>query len=125
MNFYTRKWIKPEDLNPNHTLFGGRLLQWIDEEAALFSIIQLDNDRVVTKYITEINFKASARSGDIVEIVLCILKFGKTSVTLKCEVRNIQSQEIIITIDNIVMVNLDKYGNSLPHGKTETTVKLK
>ncbi|GAK77830.1 cytosolic long-chain acyl-CoA thioester hydrolase family protein [Nonlabens ulvanivorans] len=24
MNFHTRKWIKPEDLNPNGTLFGGR-----------------------------------------------------------------------------------------------------
>ncbi len=27
MNFHTRKWVKPEDLNPNHSLFGGRLLQ--------------------------------------------------------------------------------------------------
>ena len=34
MNFNTRKWVKPEDLNANHTLFGGRLLSWIDEEAA-------------------------------------------------------------------------------------------
>lgn len=34
MNFHTRKWVKPEDLNPNGTLFGGSLLRWIDEEAA-------------------------------------------------------------------------------------------
>ena len=33
MNFHTRKWVKPEDLNPNGTLFGGSLLAWIDEEA--------------------------------------------------------------------------------------------
>lgn len=125
MNFSTRKWIKPEDLNPNHTLFGGRLLQWIDEEAALFAIIQLDNDRVVTKYMTAMDFKASARSGDIIEIGLCILKFGKTSITLQCVVRNIQSQEVIITIDNIVMVNLDKYGHSIPHGKTDIKAKLR
>ena len=26
MNFHTRKWVKPEDLNPNGTLFGGSLL---------------------------------------------------------------------------------------------------
>jgi acyl-CoA hydrolase len=26
MRFHTRKWIKPEDLNPNGTLFGGQLL---------------------------------------------------------------------------------------------------
>jgi acyl-CoA hydrolase len=43
MRFHTRKWVKPEDLNPNSTLFGGRLLAWIDEELALYSIIQLQN----------------------------------------------------------------------------------
>ena len=68
MNYHTRKWIKPEDLNPNHSLFGGRLLQWIDEEAALYAIIQLENSRAVTKYISEINFVSSAKQGDIIEI---------------------------------------------------------
>ena len=29
------KLIKPEDLNAGHTLFGGQLLKWIDEEAAI------------------------------------------------------------------------------------------
>jgi len=32
MNFRTRKLIKPEDLNARGTLFGGRVLAWIDEE---------------------------------------------------------------------------------------------
>ena len=45
MNFHTRKWIKPEDLNPNGTLFGGSLLKWIDEEAAIYAIVQLDTFR--------------------------------------------------------------------------------
>ena len=39
MNFHTRKWVKPEDLNPNGTLFGGSLLRWIDEEAAIYAIV--------------------------------------------------------------------------------------
>ena len=56
MNYHTRKWVKPEDLNPNQSLFGGRLLQWIDEEAALYAVIQLENKKVVTKFISEINF---------------------------------------------------------------------
>ena len=68
MRFHTRKWVKPEDLNPHGTLFGGQLLAWIDEEAALYTIIQLENPKVVTKYISEINFNASAKQGDIVEI---------------------------------------------------------
>ncbi|AXG71638.1 putative acyl-CoA thioester hydrolase [Kordia sp. SMS9] len=119
MRFHTRKWVKPEDLNPNGTLFGGRLLEWIDEEAALYAIIQLENAKVVTKYISEIDFKSSAKKGDIVEIGIEVIKFGKSSIVLKCEVRNKMTQETIITVDNIVMVNLDANGKALPHGKTK------
>ncbi|KJD32873.1 thioesterase [Tamlana nanhaiensis] len=119
MRFHTRKWIKPEDLNANGTLFGGRLLEWIDEEAALYTIIQLENRKVVTKYISEIDFRASARQGDIIEIGIDVVKFGKASLTLSCEVRNKMTRETIITISNIVMVNLGEDGKALPHGKTK------
>ncbi len=88
MKYHTRKWVKPEDLNPNNSLFGGRLLEWIDEEAALYSIMQLENPRVVTKSMSEINFVSSAKKGDIVEIGIAPVKFGNTSLVLKCKVRN-------------------------------------
>ena len=119
MRFHTRKWVKPEDLNANGTLFGGRLLAWIDEEAALYTIVQLENPRVVTKFMSEINFMASAKQGDIVEIGMEVVKFGTSSVTLRSEVRNKMTHETIITVDRIIMVNLDKEGKSLPHGKTK------
>ena len=119
MRFHTRKWVKPEDLNANETLFGGKLLAWIDEEAALYSIIQLENKRVVTKYISEINFMSSARAGDVVEIGIEVVKFGKTSLTLNCEVRNKMNRETIITVDHIIMVNLGEDGKPKPHGKTK------
>jgi len=119
MRFHTRKWVKPEDLNPNGTLFGGQLLAWIDEEAALYTIIQLENSKIVTKYISEINFMASAKKGDIVEIGIEVKKFGKSSMTLKCEARNKMTRETILTVDNIIMVNLGDDGKPTPHGKTE------
>ena len=119
MRFHTRKWVKPEDLNPNETLFGGKLLAWIDEEAALYAIIQLENSRVVTKYMSEINFNSKAVKGDIVEIGIEVVKFGKSSLTLKSEVRNKMTRETIITVENIVMVNLDDNGKPKPHGKTQ------
>ncbi|SRX55953.1 acyl-CoA thioesterase [Aequorivita sp. CIP111184] len=119
MNFHTRKWIKPEDLNPNETLFGGRLLEWIDEEAALYSIIQIENPRTVTKFMSEINFRSSAKKGDIIEIGLEVINFGRTSLTLACEVRNKMTHEVIVSIDKIIMVSLDEAGNPLPHGKME------
>ena len=119
MKFHTRKWVKPEDLNPSGTLFGGRLLAWIDEEAALYTIIQFDHSRVVTKFMSEINFMSSAKQGDIVEIGIEVIKFGKTSLTLKCEVRNKMTRETIITVDQIIMVNVDENGVPKPHGKTK------
>jgi acyl-CoA hydrolase len=119
MNYHTRKWVKPEDLNPNHSLFGGRLLQWIDEEAALYAIIQLENTKVVTKFISEINFISSAKQGDIIEIGIEVLGFGSTSITLQCEVRNKMTHQTIITVDKIVMVNLGEDGSPVAHGKTQ------
>ncbi|MEO7976417.1 hotdog domain-containing protein [Flavobacterium sp.] len=118
MRFHTRKWVKPQDLNPNGTLFGGHLLAWIDEELALYSIVQLENSRVVTKYMSEINFKSSARQGDIVEIGIDVVKFGNTSLVLKCAARNMMTREIIITIDHTTMVSLGEDGKPKPHGKT-------
>jgi acyl-CoA hydrolase len=118
MNFHTRKWVKPEDLNPNGTLFGGSLLKWIDEEAAIYAICQLNNHRVVTKYMSEINFLSSAVQGDIIEMGIVATQFGTTSITLYCEVRNKITCQSILTIDKIVFVNIDQDFNPVPHGKT-------
>ena len=119
MRFHTRKLVKPEDLNSNGTLFGGKVLAWIDEEAALYTIIQLENPKIVTKYISEINFMSAAKQGDIVEIGIAVVKFGKTSLTLNCEVRNKMNHETIVTVDNIIMVNLGEDNKPKPHGKTK------
>lgn len=119
MNFHTRKWVKPQDLNPNGTLFGGQLLAWVDEEAALYAVIQLENKRLVTKYMSEIEFINPAYKGDIVEIGLEPIKFGHTSLTLRCEVRNKLTRLPIVSIEKIVLVNLDEHGVPAPHGKTK------
>jgi acyl-CoA thioesterase YciA len=121
MNFHTRKWVKPEDLNPNSSLFGGRLLQWIDEEAVIYAIVQLENKRVVTKFISEINFINAPKQGDIIEIGIIATEFGRTSLTMRCEVRNMLTREPILHIAKLVFVNLDDAGNPAAHGKTAIT----
>jgi len=113
----TLKWVKPEDLNPNHSLFGGRLLQWIDEEAALYALTQLQNKHIVTKYISEINFISAPKQGDIIEIAIIATHFGNTSLTMRCEVSNKLTQQMILTIDSLVFVNLNAQGIPTPHGK--------
>ncbi|MFT0168013.1 acyl-CoA thioesterase [Paraburkholderia mimosarum] len=117
MNFHTRKWVKPGDLNPNGTLFGGSLLRWIDEEAAIYAICQLDNQRVVTKFMSEINFVSSARQGDIIELGMKATHFGRTSITLRAEVRNKITRKSILTVERMVFVNLGADGAPTPHGR--------
>lgn len=115
MRFFSRKLIKPQDLNAHGTLFGGTVLSWIDEEAAIFVTCQLGKGNLVTKFMTEINFVSSAKLGDIIEIGMETVKFGKTSITVKCEVRNKFSKDTIIKIDNIVFVHVDEKGRPKPH----------
>lgn len=122
MNFHTRKWVKPEDLNPNGTLFGGSLLCWIDEEAAIYTMCQLGNERVVTKFMSEINFVSSARQGDVIELGINATRFGRTSIMLRCEVRNMVTHKSILTIDEIVFVNMSPDDQPLPHGRTKPTL---
>ncbi|NJB35606.1 MULTISPECIES: acyl-CoA thioesterase [Flavobacteriaceae] len=119
MRFHTRKWVKPEDLNANGTLFAGKVLTWLDEQAVIYGIIQLENKRVVTKYMSEINFMSTATQGDIVEIGIEVKKFGHSSLTLNCEVRNKMTHETIVTVDNVILVNLNEAGKPAPHGKTK------
>ena len=117
MKYLSRKWIKPEDLNSNGTLFGGSLLKWIDEEAAIYSITMLNSPYIVTKFMSEINFRSSARTGDIIEMGMKPVKLGRTSVTLACDVRNVMTHHSILSIEQIVLVNLDSSGLPTPHGK--------
>ena len=66
-----------------------------------------------------IRISGHAQKGDIIEIGIEVVKFGTTSITLNCEVRNKMTHESIVTVDNIIMVNLDDMGNPKPHGKTK------
>jgi len=117
--FRTRRLVRSEDLNPRGTLFGGRLLEWIDEEASIFVFCQLGTRNVVTAHMSEINFLAPAISGDVVEFGTQIVKFGTTSITLRMLVRNKRNKKTLITIDKIIFVSLDEFGDPSAHGVTK------
>lgn len=119
MQFRTRKLVKPEDLNPRNTLFGGRLLAWIDEECAIYASCQLGTSSIVTKFMSEINFLRPAYCGDVIELGVETAAVGMTSITLRCEVREKVSQESIITVERVVFVTLDAQGRPVRHRLAE------
>lgn len=123
MDFKTRKLVSPPDLNPANSLFGGQLLKWIDEEAAIYSMCKLGDNNVVTKYMSEIDFINPAFNSDIVEIGCEVVSVGRTSLTIRCEVRIKDSEVVIIKIDEIVMVHVDANGRAKPHNKTLSDLK--
>ena len=69
----------------------------------------------------EINFVSSAKQVDIIELGIVATDFGRTSIILRCEVRNKITQKPILNIDKIVFVNLNEKGEPTPHGKKEIT----
>lgn len=117
MNYRARRLVKHADLNPNGTLFGGRMLEWIDEEAAIFTMCQLGNAKIVTAHMSDINFESTAVLGEVVEIGTALVKFGRSSITVSCEVRNKNTKKTIISVGEIVFVNLGPDGKPMPHGK--------
>ncbi|TPH14698.1 acyl-CoA thioesterase [Litorilituus lipolyticus] len=119
MRFLSRRLVMPNDLNYANSLFGGRALEWIDEEAAIYAICQLETNCLVTKHIGEISFESAALQGDVVEFGLETKKVGKTSITITCLVRNKATKKTICLADDIVFVQVDPNTRlPIPHGKT-------
>ena len=116
MKFYSRHWIKPEHLNPANTLFGGQLIAWIDEEAAIFAACQMKSERHVTKLISEINFLHPARQGDVLEFGFELISLGASSITISCLVRKKVCGTPVVAIDKLVFVHVDEDGKPKPHG---------
>lgn len=119
MRFLSRRLVMPNDLNYANSLFGGRALEWIDEEAAIYAICQLETNCLVTKHIGEISFESPAMQGDVVEFGLVTKKVGRTSITVTCLVRNKATKKTICLADDIVFVKVDPETRlPMPHGKT-------
>jgi len=124
MRFLSRRLILPSDLNYANSLFGGRALEWIDEEAAIFAICQLETNCLVTKHIGAINFESPGLQGDVVEFGLSTKSVGRTSITITCLMRNKMTKKTICLADDIVFVQVDPETKTpMPHGKTLDELK--
>jgi acyl-CoA hydrolase len=119
MEYKTRKLIRPEDLNSRGTVFGGTILKWIDEEAAIYAMCQLKTKNIVTKLISEINFMSPGYQGDVIEIGVDVVSIGRSSITLTVDVRNKDTEASIVKVDKIIFVSVGKDGKSIPHYKVD------
>jgi acyl-CoA hydrolase len=116
-----RKMVKPEDLNPSNRLFGGEIMRWLDEAAAMYAACQLKTNKIVTIKVSELLFKSPGYQGDVVEFFCKTIRVGKSSftvgVTAKTKEIDTPSREIVTA--ELVFVSIDENGKPTPHNLKE------
>ena len=76
--------VKPNDLNPAGRLFGGALMQWIDEVAGLVALRHTGMN-VTTASVDDLHFLQSAYLSDIVVLVGRATYVGNTSMEIRVD----------------------------------------
>ncbi|MEY3903671.1 MAG: hypothetical protein RL189_2977 [Pseudomonadota bacterium] len=112
--------IMPGDLNAAGRLFGGRLMEWVDEIAALYCMSQLARKQIVTKKISEVIFNEPADLSDVLEFFCRTKSVGRTSVTIEClvmtKILSPKDRVKLIVGCDLVFVSIDEHGRPEPHG---------
>jgi len=79
--------VRPEHLNHHGFLFGGRLLEWLDEQAYIAAISHLKPEaNLVTVAIDRVEFKFSVVQGSLLRFRSLPVHVGKTSLTVFTQV---------------------------------------
>jgi len=109
--------VKHSDLGFNNSLFGGKLIAWIDGDSVAYAMELCDTPRMVTVSIDKCIFRKKATQSHIIKIYAKPIRFGTSSVTLEVEARrhNVYNgqQEIILSTE-IKFVRVDEDGYPLP-----------
>ena len=73
------------DINGNGRLFGGRLMEWIDEVAGIVGI-RHSSMNVTTAAVENLQFKAGAYMGELIVLIGKMAAVGRTSMEVRVDV---------------------------------------
>ncbi len=79
------RFITPEMLNCNGTLFGGTTMQWMDE-VAFIAATRISRQKMVTVSVDNLKFISPIKPDSFVEISAQLLKAGHASLNIIVEV---------------------------------------
>ena len=97
------------------TLFGGMLLAWVDEAAALYACKAADN-RFVTYELEKVRFLLPCGVGDIVEVGARPMRASRSGLQLELCVSRLGRDDARETVlsTTAVMVAVDAEGKKMP-----------
>lgn len=102
--------VQPAHLNGGNRLFGGTLLNWIDEVAAIVAMRHAGVKTVTTAAVDGLDFKAGAYLNDLIVLVGYVIYTGKTSMEVRVDtyVESTDGMRRIINRADIILVAIDE-----------------
>jgi acyl-CoA thioesterase YciA len=110
--------MMPKDTNARGTIFGGVILSYIDQAAAIEAHRQF-NRNFVTKAMNAVEFVAPVHVGDVVSFYTHVIRLGRSSLTVKVDVeaagfRHGTKLLVRVTEAEVVCVSVDQAGHPVP-----------
>ncbi|UOR11617.1 acyl-CoA thioesterase [Halobacillus amylolyticus] len=108
--------VLPPDTNHLDTIFGGKVLAYIDEIAAL-TAMKHSNCVVVTASIDSVDFLSSAKVGNALTLEACVTYTGSSSMEVYVKVFAddlLQGEKVMTTESFLTMVAVDSNGRPTP-----------
>ena len=107
----TSKICLVQNLGTHGNLFGGNMLAWMDEAAAIYAMRITGEHKIVSVKFAEIIFKKPVRENDIIDYYCENPKIGNTSVTFDI-IAEVRGEKIFQT--ECVFVVVDTNGRPKP-----------
>ena len=116
--------VRPNHLNAAGRLFGGMLMQWIDEVAALVAK-RHTHTNVTTASVDNLSFFKGAYPGDSVVILGQLVYVGRTSMDIKVDsyVESMDGTRTLINHAYLTVVALDQNDHPIPVPRLELTTE--
>lgn len=107
------KLVLPPDTNHMNSIFGGKVLAYIDEIAGITAMKHARRQVVVTASIDSVDFLSAAHVGDVLELEANVTSTGRTSMEVFVRVKSINLQtgeERLTTESFLTMVAMGDNG---------------
>jgi acyl-CoA hydrolase len=108
--------VMGQHLNSGKRLFGGILMQWIDEVAAVVAMRHAGTDRVTTVAVDNLVFKEATYEGELLVLVGFVTCVGRTSMEVEIDTYVERSNGMRYPVNRafFVMVAMDEQERPKP-----------
>jgi acyl-CoA hydrolase len=107
------KLVVPGHLNHYGFLFGGNLLQWVDEYAWIAATLEFPECNFVTIGMDKVRFLKSVKEGTILEFEVEKIDKGNTTVRYLINVYklHVEDDRSLVFSSEITFIRIDENGN--------------